>query len=68
MLFLWQHKFPGPALPQLWHGSPLWPRFDPWAWNFHMLRVQLKKEEGKKKKNKHELDGSVSVGLQAETD
>ena len=25
--------------PQLWHGSQLQLRFDPWHWNFHMLQV-----------------------------
>ena len=72
---LWRYGFDtGPhsglkdPVLHLWHRSQLQLRFSPWPRNFHMLRVQLKKEEEKKKKNKHELDGSVSVGLQAETD
>ena len=43
-----------PELPQLWHRSQLWLRFDPWPGNFHMPWVQPeKKKKEKKRKRKH---------------
>ena len=33
------------ALPLLWLGSLLWCVLDPWARNFHMLRMQPKKKK-----------------------
>ena len=32
------------ALPQLWHRSQLWIRFDPWLRNFRMSWVRQKKK------------------------
>ena len=33
------------ALPQLWHRSQLWLKFDPWPGNFHMLWWPKKKKK-----------------------
>ena len=39
------------ALPQLWHRSQLWLRFDPWPRNFHVPQVWLGKKKKKWKDN-----------------
>lgn len=48
----WQVK--DPVLLQLGCRSQLQLGFNPWSGNFHVLQMQLKKEQKKKKKNKTE--------------
>lgn len=37
------------ALPQLWHRSQLWIRFDPWLRNFQYATGAAKNEKNKQK-------------------
>ena len=49
----WYNGLEDHVLPHLWHNLELWVRFNPWARNFHMPRVQLlKKNEGRKRSKK----------------
>ena len=40
------------ALPQLWHRSQQWLRFNSWLWNFWKERKEGKKEGRKKEKER----------------
>lgn len=58
--FLCNSRGKVPALSLLWLKS-LWHRFNPWLWNFHMLRVQSQN----KKKNRN-LQRTVLIPVRKE--
>ena len=50
----WHRGLRDPALPQLWHGSQLWLRSHPWAWECHRLWGSQKRKKKKNNEDKNE--------------